>query len=213
MNIDKRVILREIKLYYNIKNDADFARFLGVKPQTLSSWYSRNVFDLELLYAKCVDIDANYLLTGRGEMLRNKTNNQIINSKTRDNIQTGNGSNSYQNIQGDLLIHSDENKRLLEIITEKKHLIGKLRKQIEEKDANLIVKLEEKEKNCREILAQKDELIKSMFDREREIVHNSYTRNQENLERMDKMHAELFEQNKIIAEMSMAISKLLAENK
>ncbi|MDR3046114.1 MAG: hypothetical protein LBU51_00685 [Bacteroidales bacterium] len=102
---------------------------------------------------------------------------------------------------------------LHQLIEQKDQYIIKLRKQIEEKDANLIVKLEEKDKNCRDILAQKDELIKSMFDREREIVHNSYNRNQENLERMDKMHAELFEQNKIIAEMSLAISKLLSENK
>jgi hypothetical protein len=68
---NKWLILNEIKLYYKFKSDADFARFLGIKPQTLSSWHTRNAFDYELVYAKCVDIDANWLLTGRGSMLRN----------------------------------------------------------------------------------------------------------------------------------------------
>lgn len=52
-------------MHHNIKTDADFARFLGIKPQTLSTWYARNSFDYELLYAKC-DVDANFLLTGEG---------------------------------------------------------------------------------------------------------------------------------------------------
>jgi hypothetical protein len=39
MIIDKGLILSEIKLHYNFKVDADFARFLGISPQTLYSWY------------------------------------------------------------------------------------------------------------------------------------------------------------------------------
>lgn len=69
--INKSLILSEIKSLYNIKSDAEFARFLDIKPQTLSSWYSRNTFDIELLYAKCVDISADFLLTGKGEILKN----------------------------------------------------------------------------------------------------------------------------------------------
>lgn len=73
-NVNKSLILNEIKLHYGFKSDAEFARFLGVKPQTLASWYSRNTFDIDLLYSKCVDIDANWLLTGQGEMLKEKSN-------------------------------------------------------------------------------------------------------------------------------------------
>lgn len=66
----KSLILNDIKSYFNFKNDAEFARFLGIKPQTLSTWHSRNTFDTELLYAKCKVIDANWLLTHDGPMIR-----------------------------------------------------------------------------------------------------------------------------------------------
>ena len=71
MIIDKSLILNKIKTHFSFKSDAAFARFLDIKPQTLATWYSRNTFDIELLYAKCEGIDGNFLLTGKGEMLRN----------------------------------------------------------------------------------------------------------------------------------------------
>lgn len=70
MEVNKTLILKNIKRHLGYKKDVDFANFLGISPQTLASWYTRNTFDLEVLYAKCVDIDANFLLTGKGEMLR-----------------------------------------------------------------------------------------------------------------------------------------------
>jgi len=75
MILDKTLILKKIKEHLGYKKDVDFAKYLGISPQTLASWYTRNTFDLEVLYAKCVNIDANFLLTGEGEMLR-KTNSQ-----------------------------------------------------------------------------------------------------------------------------------------
>ena len=68
---DKALILKQIKTHLKIKKDVDFANFLGIKPQTLNTWYTRNTFDYDLLYAKCIDIDGNFLLTGSGNMLRN----------------------------------------------------------------------------------------------------------------------------------------------
>lgn len=72
MNKNKinNMILNKIKEYYNFKTNTEFANFLGIPPTTLSSWYSRNTMDYHLIYAKCKDIDANWLLTGEGEMLR-----------------------------------------------------------------------------------------------------------------------------------------------
>lgn len=72
MKIDKSLILNEIKKHYSFKKEIDFANFLDVKPQTLASWHSRNVFDIELLYEKCNEISAEFLLTGKGEILRKK---------------------------------------------------------------------------------------------------------------------------------------------
>ena len=66
--INKSLILNEIKSYYNFVSDSEFAKFLGIKPQTLSSWHTRNTFDIELLYSKCENINAEYLLTGIGDI-------------------------------------------------------------------------------------------------------------------------------------------------
>ena len=68
--LDKRLILDRIKELYQLKNNAKLASFLGIPPTTLSSWYSRNTLDLDIIYEKCVEIDWQWLLTGKGSMLR-----------------------------------------------------------------------------------------------------------------------------------------------
>lgn len=78
--MDKSMIINQIKDYYKFKSDAEFARFLGIKPQTLSSWYSRNTFDIDLMYAKCVEIDGNWLLSGKGPMLKSDMKIQELNN-------------------------------------------------------------------------------------------------------------------------------------
>lgn len=70
--MDKSLILNKVKSYLNLKSDTELANFLGIKPQVLSNWRARNTFDTELIYTKCVDIDANWLLTGEGEMLKSE---------------------------------------------------------------------------------------------------------------------------------------------
>lgn len=69
--MDKTLILNKIKTYLKIEKNTDFAEFLEIKPTTLAMWYKRNTFDIELLFKKCEFIDANWLLTGQGEMLKN----------------------------------------------------------------------------------------------------------------------------------------------
>ncbi len=71
MKIDKVLILNKIKLHYGFKSDAEFARFLTIKPQTLSSWYSRNTFDVDLVYAKCGDINPEFILVGKEPIEKN----------------------------------------------------------------------------------------------------------------------------------------------
>ncbi len=46
---NKSLILNKIKLHYGFKSDAQFARFLGIKPNSLANWYSRNSIDYELV--------------------------------------------------------------------------------------------------------------------------------------------------------------------
>ena len=69
--MDISFIINEIKLYLGIKTDSEFADFLGIKQPTISTWRKRNTIDYKLIITKCNNIDANWLLTGQGEMLKN----------------------------------------------------------------------------------------------------------------------------------------------
>jgi len=58
-------------------NKAQFANILGVKPQTINTWLSRNTFDAELIYSKCDDISGDWLLSGFGPMLKSVRNEEF----------------------------------------------------------------------------------------------------------------------------------------
>ena len=58
---DKVKILNAISVFYGFKRKAEFARFLNIPQTTLSSWYSRNTFDIDVISEKCTDIDLNRL--------------------------------------------------------------------------------------------------------------------------------------------------------
>lgn len=73
--MNKSKIIREIKLHLGFKNDTELADFLGIKQNTLSTWKSRNTMDYDLVISKCDFIDANWLLTGEGEMLKSGNTN------------------------------------------------------------------------------------------------------------------------------------------
>lgn len=60
--IDKTKILDALIKYYKFKSKYKFAAFIGIKQSTLSSWYSRNTVDWELIFTKCNDIDFETLI-------------------------------------------------------------------------------------------------------------------------------------------------------
>lgn len=72
-------MLESLINYYTDGNKAKFAAMIGITPQLVSNWLSRNTFDAELLYKGCKNVSADWLLSGNGEMIK-----QI------DNSQTGN---------------------------------------------------------------------------------------------------------------------------
>lgn len=79
--VDKKLILNDIMNHLGVKKKSDFAKFLGIAPTTLSSWYARNTFDKDLIYSKCEFLNPNWLLTGEGEMLKEpKCNIKFMNS-------------------------------------------------------------------------------------------------------------------------------------
>lgn len=67
--MDKSKMLDEIKAHYKLKKDSEFARHLGIIPQTLSNWKKRESFDAELIFEKCPEINPAWLLSGEGDML------------------------------------------------------------------------------------------------------------------------------------------------
>lgn len=77
--MDKKEMLHCIIAHYTDGNKSKFAQMLGVTPQAISTWEKRNTFDLELIFAKCENINSLWLLTGEGEMLK----------REEENIKTG----------------------------------------------------------------------------------------------------------------------------
>lgn len=68
--LDKTAVLDRIKEFYSLKGNAELARFLGVAPNTITNWYKRVTFDIDAIFTKCEDVNYNWLLTGKGPMLK-----------------------------------------------------------------------------------------------------------------------------------------------
>ncbi|MBQ5731045.1 MAG: LexA family transcriptional regulator [Bacteroidaceae bacterium] len=67
----KKERLEEIIRFYGAGKPSLFAKNLGIAPSTISSWLTRDTFDYDLLFAKCENISAEWLLTGKGQMMAN----------------------------------------------------------------------------------------------------------------------------------------------
>lgn len=70
--MDKKAMVEALIAHYTAGNKAQFAKLLGISPQTVSAWIARNTFDSELVYAKCRYLNAAWLLTGEGSMLKSE---------------------------------------------------------------------------------------------------------------------------------------------
>ena len=66
----KKERLEEIIRFYSNGKPTAFAKFLGVAPSTISTWIARDTFDYDTLFAKCEELNAEWLLTGKGEMIK-----------------------------------------------------------------------------------------------------------------------------------------------
>lgn len=95
--MNKKGMLQEMILHYSGGNKAKFANKLGIRPQTINSWESRETFDAELLYAKCEDISGDWLLSGEGNMLRSKVSSMRISASEQKPRQTMTVENHHNN--------------------------------------------------------------------------------------------------------------------
>ncbi len=84
--MDKIQVLNALKEYKNFSSMAEFARYLGIKAQALSNWYTRNTFDIHILSDKFPEIDANWLLRGEGPMLKEDTDNVVKVAKAEPSV-------------------------------------------------------------------------------------------------------------------------------
>ena len=60
--MDRKRMVSSLVEYYTNGNKSQFAKMLGITPQTINTWISRNTFNAELIYAKCEGVSANWLL-------------------------------------------------------------------------------------------------------------------------------------------------------
>lgn len=77
--MDKTSILTQIMKYKGFGTKASFASFLGIKPNTLSNWFSRNTFDIDVILEKIPELNKAWLLTGEGNMLNDAVSNNTHN--------------------------------------------------------------------------------------------------------------------------------------
>ncbi|MGV4380201.1 helix-turn-helix domain-containing protein, partial [Ornithobacterium rhinotracheale] len=147
--MDKKLILREIKKHLGYTKDGDFADFLGIKQNTLSNWKSRNTIDYDLIISKCENIDANWLLTGKGEMLKSPAKQESHPQQAAEPIAIyqkapippvpSHWERQVASLQKEVAYLQRENQHLQEWLKDKDKVI----KALEEKESTRIQELEE----------------------------------------------------------------------
>lgn len=75
--MDRVDMLEKLIIHFTDGNKSQFANMLGIRPQTINSWESRNTFDAELIYSKCEIISGDWLLSGQGEMLKSSRDAKV----------------------------------------------------------------------------------------------------------------------------------------
>lgn len=74
--MEKKDRLLRLIEHYSDGNKSEFARMIGVSPQAVNTWISRNTFDIDIIYAKCINVSPEWLLTGNGPMLKTSSDNK-----------------------------------------------------------------------------------------------------------------------------------------
>ncbi|CVK15787.1 MAG: LexA family transcriptional regulator [Apibacter sp.] len=82
--MEKSTILNKIKLFYGFKKDSEFARYLGISPQTFLNWKKRNSYDSLLIHTKCPEINLEWLLTSEGPMIKRYISDKDIPLSVRE---------------------------------------------------------------------------------------------------------------------------------
>lgn len=124
--MEKKDMIQALIGHYSEGNKTHFAAILGVKPQTINSWISRNTFDNELIYAKCVGVSADWLMTGQGDMLCKDFNKESLSETVNQPQPQAEASSSIiQNFITTIQEQAEEIGRLREQVRQLKIERGK----------------------------------------------------------------------------------------
>ncbi|WP_455540721.1 LexA family transcriptional regulator [Prevotella fusca] len=75
--MEKKDRLLSLIDHYSGGNKSEFARMIGVSPQAVNTWITRNTFDIDIIYAKCLNVSPDWLLTGKGNMLKEEEKEDV----------------------------------------------------------------------------------------------------------------------------------------
>lgn len=75
--MEKKDRLLSLIGHYSGGNKSEFARMIGVSPQAVNTWITRNTFDIDIVYAKCLNLSPDWLLTGKGNMLKEEETKDV----------------------------------------------------------------------------------------------------------------------------------------
>lgn len=109
--MEKREILQKLIDYYAKGNKSEFGRILGLSPQAITSWLRRNTFNAELINAKCININSDWLLTGEGEMTTKNGGQESIPTSIPESKPSGNLEKILLSMQNEV---SENNKMMRE---------------------------------------------------------------------------------------------------
>lgn len=73
-------MLEAIMAYKGYKSSKAFADALGISPASLSKWLSRNYLDVEKVHEVFPELSVEWLVTGKGEMLKQTTDKKSLTS-------------------------------------------------------------------------------------------------------------------------------------
>lgn len=128
--MNKKDMLQQMIDHYENGNKTRFAKRIGISPQGVSTWLNRGTIDYELVYAKCENINADWLLSGKGGMIRNNENSTMEDTPVATHISSAEETIIYK-------MYKDEKEEKERLIKEKDAKIDQLQSELRQQSAEL----------------------------------------------------------------------------